>query len=300
MSGSTSAGAFISRRPTSSSRNRARRRADTSPPRRRRAAGSFFGLRFLALMPVKLSRPYDISNVSHWEIMRKSQICCERRLRKIAAGLPVRLRQVTAMAPGGGSQRGPQCGPAPVKLPVPRVRSWHQREVSLLVKRMLRASVLLIICRSWVRAPPAPPAVIRDIRYCMDGFVDRGGLSVDRHDLYPFRSQRATAERVVACQGARREGSADRSGDPLQPDLQDQGARSARPRWRRRSSSASCSRSRTRDANPIRALPSAGCSTSTPRSPGGRFHDGNQPRLHPPHHQARAGIEGSTQGSAGR
>jgi hypothetical protein len=31
----------------------------------------------------------------------------------------------------------------------------------------------LIICRSWVRAPPAPPAVIRDIRRCLAGFVDR-------------------------------------------------------------------------------------------------------------------------------
>jgi hypothetical protein len=31
------------------------------------------------------------------------------------------------------------------------------REASLLVRRVLRTSVLLIICRSWVRAPPAPP-----------------------------------------------------------------------------------------------------------------------------------------------
>jgi hypothetical protein len=43
-----------------------------------------------------------------------------------------------------------------VKLPVPCVRSWHPSESSLLVKRVLRMSVLLIICRSWVRAPPAP------------------------------------------------------------------------------------------------------------------------------------------------
>jgi hypothetical protein len=34
----------------------------------------------------------------------------------------------------------------------------QQREVSLQVKPMLRPSVLLIICRSRVRAPPAPPA----------------------------------------------------------------------------------------------------------------------------------------------
>lgn len=39
-------------------------------------------------------------------------------------------------------------------------------EASLLVKQVLRTSVLLIICQSRVRAPPAPSAVMRDIRCC--------------------------------------------------------------------------------------------------------------------------------------
>jgi hypothetical protein len=38
------------------------------------------------------------------------------------------------------------------------------REASLQVKRLLRTSVLLIICRSRVRAPPAPPTVERSRR----------------------------------------------------------------------------------------------------------------------------------------
>ena len=42
---------------------------------------------------------------------------------------------------------------------MPCVRSWQQREASLQARRTLQTSVLLIICRSRVRAPPATPAV---------------------------------------------------------------------------------------------------------------------------------------------
>ena len=56
----------------------------------------------------------------------------------------------------------------------------------------------LIICRSWVRAPPAPPVVIRDILRCLDSFVDRDSLPV--LPSWPVRlcSQRATARRFLA------------------------------------------------------------------------------------------------------
>ena len=50
------------------------------------------------------------------------------------ASIPVRLRWVTVAALGGASRRGPGRGPPPVELPVPRVRSWHPRGASLLVK----------------------------------------------------------------------------------------------------------------------------------------------------------------------
>jgi hypothetical protein len=52
---------------------------------------------------------------------------------------------------------------------VQRVRSWHPREALVQVKETLQTSVLLILCRSRVRAPPAPPAAIRHIRCCLDG-----------------------------------------------------------------------------------------------------------------------------------
>ena len=55
---------------------------------------------------------------------------------------------------GRRARRGPGRGPASVVMPVPCVRSWHCREASLQVKRVLRTSVLLIICRSRVRARP--------------------------------------------------------------------------------------------------------------------------------------------------
>ena len=46
------------------------------------------------------------------------------------------------------------------------------------VKHTLRLSVLLIICRSRVRAPPAPPAVLCRHRSIRDWFVDRRNLQL--------------------------------------------------------------------------------------------------------------------------
>jgi hypothetical protein len=68
----------------------------------------------------------------------------------------IRLCRVTLMTLGWAFRRGPGHGPLPVELPVPRVRSWHRRGASLLVKRALRASVLLIIRRLW---PPGSSAL---------------------------------------------------------------------------------------------------------------------------------------------
>ena len=46
----------------------------------------------------------------------------------------------------------------------------------MLARRVLQTSVLLIICRSRVRAPPAPPAVLCRHRSIRDWFVDRRNL----------------------------------------------------------------------------------------------------------------------------
>ena len=59
-------------------------------------------------------------------------------------GHPCGLRWLTAIVLGGASRRGP----LPVELPVRRVRSEPPHGASLLVKRVLRTSVLLKICRS--------------------------------------------------------------------------------------------------------------------------------------------------------
>jgi hypothetical protein len=59
---------------------------------------------------------------------------------------------------GRRSRRGPGRGPASVVIPVPCVRSWHCREASLLVRRVLRTSVLLLIRWFRVRPPGAPRA----------------------------------------------------------------------------------------------------------------------------------------------
>ena len=77
----------------------------------------------------------------------------------------------------------------------------------------------LIICRSRVRAPPAPPCLSCSPTCVFDSF---GGWYVRLH--------RGTAERVVACQGIRREGPADRPRDPVPEDPQDRGRRADRAR----------------------------------------------------------------------
>ena len=56
----------------------------------------------------------------------------------------------------------------------------HTEELvaSLQFKRVWRTSVLLIICRSRVRAPPAPPAVLCFHRSIRDWSVDRRNLQL--------------------------------------------------------------------------------------------------------------------------
>ena len=56
------------------------------------------------------------------------------------------LQSVTTMPTGEESRRGPGRGPTPGEIPVPWVLSWHWHEASAQVKRVLQASVLLIIC----------------------------------------------------------------------------------------------------------------------------------------------------------
>jgi hypothetical protein len=74
------------------------------------------------------------------------------------------LRQVARRGP----RRGPMCENSQCYL------CFHgqRREASLLAGRVLQLSVLLIICRSRVRAPPAPPAVL--IPPALDSWLVRG------------------------------------------------------------------------------------------------------------------------------
>ena len=61
----------------------------------------------------------------------------------------------------------------------------------------------LIIRRSWVRAPPAPPGILRVIgRMPWTGSWTEVGGAIYRA-AHAFRSHRATAERNLACQAVR-------------------------------------------------------------------------------------------------
>jgi hypothetical protein len=67
------------------------------------------------------------------------------------------------------------------------------REASLLVKRLLRTSVLLIIRRSWVRSPAAPPSLTCAFSQhlaCSDdaGLRSACGLLPTRKESHTFRS----------------------------------------------------------------------------------------------------------------
>ena len=72
-------------------------------------------------------------------------------------------------------KRGPVRGPS---HPCEQCNQGHRRHgsvISVQVAHPERCAVLLIIRRSWVRAPPAPPAVIRYIR-CRP-WTDAGGIA---------------------------------------------------------------------------------------------------------------------------
>src|SRR5690242_12416678 len=109
------------------------------------------------------------------------------------------------------ARRGPVRGPShPCKGCNERYRR-HGSVASVQLARRLQEAVLLIIRRSWVRAPPAPLAVSLPIwlepwtRPC------RGWYTEGTH--------RATAERILACQGLRRDRPARRPGDPAAEDM---------------------------------------------------------------------------------
>jgi len=84
--------------------------------------------------------------------------------------------------------------------------------------------------RLLINPPAVGPSPTRPTTRPSCSFKDEPGKAVDRcrrsdvygrHAAYAFRSHRAAAERVLACQGARREGPADRTRDPVPEDVQD-------------------------------------------------------------------------------
>ena len=92
----------------------------------------------------------------------------------------------------------------PVKSQCYLCNRGSRRMASLQARRVVRLSVLLIICRSRVRAPPAPPAVIRDIRCCLgSSWTEIVAALTDM--TMPLWSQRATAGWLLACQTLRLE-----------------------------------------------------------------------------------------------
>jgi hypothetical protein len=91
---------------------------------------------------------------------------------------------------------------------------------------------LLIIRRSWVRAPPAPPAVLIAVigKPWTGSHTNVGGAMY--RTIRRIRSYRATIERLLARQGIRRNRLARRPRDRVLQDMRDRDARYSRvARW---------------------------------------------------------------------
>src|SRR6476646_11770115 len=72
---------------------------------------------------------------------------------------PAMLRTVIRPGDQARRDRGPDRGPTHQIIPAPPVPSVRYPVSSVQLARMVHGAVVLIIRRSWVRAPPAPPAV---------------------------------------------------------------------------------------------------------------------------------------------
>ena len=125
-------------------------------------------------------------------------------------------------------RRGPVRGPGHQIIPVSRALLVRFPVLSVQLARMLHEAALLIIRRSWVRAPPAPPAVSMSNEAGNE--VGGGVYCVPVKGGNRIRSHRATAQRVLACQGASRGGMAG-SRSELIRGLEAPRVRS--PRWER-------------------------------------------------------------------
>jgi len=73
------------------------------------------------------------------------------------------------------ASRGPVRGPSHRCKQCNQGHLWHDSVVSVQLVRTMHGAVVLIIRRSWVRAPPAPPVAIRYIR-CRP-WTDPGGIA---------------------------------------------------------------------------------------------------------------------------
>ncbi len=90
----------------------------------------------------------------------------------IGRALLTMLRTVAGLGIGRRG-RGPVRGPSHLCNQCAQGHRRHGSVVAVQLARMMHAAVLLIIRRSWVRAPPAPPAVsISDRRW---SWTDVGG-----------------------------------------------------------------------------------------------------------------------------
>jgi len=91
------------------------------------------------------------------------------------------------------------------------------------VVRTVHGAGVLIIRRSWVRAPPAPPAISLE-------FLVRSWTGSSTSWLAPERTHRVTDERILTRQGIRRNRPAQRPGDRVPQGMQDRAGRADRTR----------------------------------------------------------------------
>jgi hypothetical protein len=167
---------------------------------------------------------------------------------------------------------------------VQRVQLEHQRHGSVLsvpVVCLVHVAVLLIIRRSWVRAPPAPPAVLPF--WIMVPWTDVGD-PVYRHVV-----ARGPAGHIEPLPSGSWRVKVHAGTDPL-TGREIQFRKTCKTEQAAQIELGRLLAQAARDASPTRPSPWRSCSTSTCRQPGGTCRPGRATSVHPPDHQARSRL----------